>query len=182
MGYSHFPNPGSGFAPACLGQEREGRALEGGVPCHFRCADSIRVSDSNRGDPMTRQKPAAEKLTPEPDQMKSKRFSAQELSRPVREMVEGLHAVCDAVEAGVPLDKVATVRTCTIDVRLPELSSAQIRSIRNSLGLSQALFATSSELGCRPCGRGSKGTVLLRQWPAAFWASSATILSTGEES
>ena len=96
---------------------------------------------------MTRQKPAAEKLTPEPDQMKSKRFSAQELSRPVREMVEGLHAVCDAVEAGVPLDKVATVRTCTIDVRLPELSSAQIRSIRNSLGLSQALFATFLGVG-----------------------------------
>ena len=96
---------------------------------------------------MSRQKKAAGKLIPGPDGMKSRRLPAEELSRPVREMVEGLHAVCDAVEAGVPLEKVATVRTCTIDVRLPELSAAQIRSIRNSLGLSQALFATFLGVG-----------------------------------
>ena len=29
----------------------------------------------------------------------------------VREMVDGLHAICDAVQAGVPLERVATVRT-----------------------------------------------------------------------
>ena len=87
---------------------------------------------------MSRRKAAAGNLIPDLDKLKSRRLPVEELSLPVREMVEGLHAVCNAVEAGVPLEKVATVRTCTINVRLPELSSAQIRSIRNSLGLSQA--------------------------------------------
>ncbi len=96
---------------------------------------------------MSRQKATAGKPIPGQDKVKSKRLPAEELSRTVREMVEGLHAVCDAVEAGVPLQKVATVRTCAIDVRLPELSSAQIRSIRSSLGLSQALFATFLGVG-----------------------------------
>ncbi len=91
---------------------------------------------------MTRQKAAAGKLIPGPDEMKSRQLPAEKLSRPVQEMVEELHAICDAVEAGVRLEQVATVRTCAIDVRLPELSSAQIRSIRNSLGVSQSLFAT----------------------------------------
>ncbi len=91
---------------------------------------------------MSRQKPATGDLIPGPDQRKSKRPALEKLSQPVQEMVQELHAVCAAVEAGVPLEKVATVRTCTIDVRLPELSPAQIRAIRDSLGLSQALFAT----------------------------------------
>lgn len=96
---------------------------------------------------MSRQKTAAGKLIPGPGGTKSRRLPLEELSRPVREMVEGLHAVCAAVETGVPLEKVATVRTCMIDVRSPELSAAQVRSIRESLGLSQALFATFLGVG-----------------------------------
>jgi putative transcriptional regulator len=56
-------------------------------------------------------------------------------------MVEDLHAVCDAIEAGVPLERVATVRAYRIDVELPALNPRDIRLIRESLGLSQALFA-----------------------------------------
>lgn len=96
---------------------------------------------------MSRQKAAAGKLMTRPGEMESRPLRARELSGPVREMVHGLPAGCDAVEAGLPLEKVSTVRTCTIDVRSPELSSAQIRAIRDSLGLSQALFATFLGVG-----------------------------------
>ena len=96
---------------------------------------------------MSRPKVAAGNLVPSPDEKTSRRRASTELSEPIREMVEGLHAICDALEAGVPLEKAATVRTCTIDVRLPEMSPAQIRSIRDSLGLSQALFATFLGVG-----------------------------------
>jgi putative transcriptional regulator len=57
-------------------------------------------------------------------------------------MVEGLHALCDAVEAGVPLEKAVTVRTSTTNARPPVLSPSQIRAIRSSLNLSETLFAT----------------------------------------
>jgi putative transcriptional regulator len=56
--------------------------------------------------------------------------------------VEELHALCDAVEAGVPLEKAAKVRTTAIYVRPPVLSPSQIRAIRSSLNLSETLFAT----------------------------------------
>ena len=56
-------------------------------------------------------------------------------------MVAGLHELCDAIETGVPLERVATVRTYRIDLAPPELSPAEVRSIREDLGLSQALFA-----------------------------------------
>src|SRR3954452_19974491 len=114
---------------------------------HCRCTDSIRVSDSNGGDPMSRPKAIAGGRIPGPTERKSRRPNSEGLSQPVREMVEGLHAICDAVEAGVPLEKVATVRTCSIDVRLPEISPAQIRSIRDLLGLSQSLFASFLGVG-----------------------------------
>jgi DNA-binding transcriptional regulator YiaG len=73
--------------------------------------------------------------------VKPKRKDAGVLSPRAREMVEGLHAICDAVEAGVPLERVATVRTYQIDITLPTLGPVEVRSIRESLGLSQALFA-----------------------------------------
>ncbi len=72
---------------------------------------------------------------------KPTRTNAEALSPRAREMVEGLHAICDAVEAGVPLEQVATVRTYQIDINLPILGPVEVRSIRESLGLSQALFA-----------------------------------------
>ncbi len=43
--------------------------------------------------------------------VKPKRKDAEALSPRVLEMVEGLHAVCDAIEAGVSIERVATVRT-----------------------------------------------------------------------
>jgi DNA-binding transcriptional regulator YiaG len=59
----------------------------------------------------------------------------------VREMVDGLHAICDAVQAGVPLERVATVRTFrNVSAARPQ-SPGEIRAIRDSLGLSQAGFA-----------------------------------------
>lgn len=80
-----------------------------------------------------------------PDRSRSKvkptRTDAGALSPRAREMVDGLHAICDAVEAGVPLERVATVRTYQIDITLPILGPVEVRSIRESLGLSQALFA-----------------------------------------
>jgi putative transcriptional regulator len=64
-----------------------------------------------------------------------------EPTKQVREVVEELHALCDAVEAGVPLEKAATVRTSTISAQSPALSPSQIRAIRSSLNLSQTRFA-----------------------------------------
>ena len=58
-----------------------------------------------------------------------------------REMVDELHAVCNAVEAGVPLERVATVRTFRIAATARTPSPDEIRAIRDSLGLSQAGFA-----------------------------------------
>ncbi|HEX8200030.1 MAG TPA: helix-turn-helix domain-containing protein [Isosphaeraceae bacterium] len=73
--------------------------------------------------------------------LKGPQRDAGELSPRVREMVDGLHALCDAVEAGTPVERLASVRTCQIDLTPPELSPAAIRAIRESLGLSPALFA-----------------------------------------
>jgi putative transcriptional regulator len=80
-----------------------------------------------------RDRPTTEVKVPQRD--------AEGLSPRVREMVEGLHELCDAVEAGASLERMATVRTYLIDLTPPELSPAAIRAIRESLGLSQALFA-----------------------------------------
>jgi DNA-binding transcriptional regulator YiaG len=56
-------------------------------------------------------------------------------------MVDDLHSVCDAVEAGVPLERVATVRAFRIGAAARAPSPDEIRAIRDSLGLSQAGFA-----------------------------------------
>jgi putative transcriptional regulator len=72
---------------------------------------------------------------------RTKRQDAGKLSPRVEEMVAGLHELCDAIEAGIPLGQVATVRTYRIDLTPPELSPSEVRSIREVLGLSQALFA-----------------------------------------
>jgi DNA-binding transcriptional regulator YiaG len=77
-----------------------------------------------------------------------KRGDHLELSPRVREMVDGLHEVCDAIEAGIPLEQAATVRPAPWRIKPPNLKAADIRAIRESLGLNQALFA--SFLGVRP--------------------------------
>ncbi len=63
------------------------------------------------------------------------------LSPRVREMVDDLHAVCEAIESGVPLERAATVRTVRINPDVTAPSPDEIRAIRGSLGLSQAGFA-----------------------------------------
>jgi putative transcriptional regulator len=63
-------------------------------------------------------------------------------------MVDGLHELCNAIEAGIPLEQAARVRPALVSIRPPNLKAADIRAIRESLGLNQALFA--SFLGVRP--------------------------------
>ena len=65
----------------------------------------------------------------------------------MKELVEGLHHLCDALEAGAPLERVATVRTYQIAFTLPDLGPTAIRTIRESLGLSQTLFAAFLGVG-----------------------------------
>ncbi len=66
---------------------------------------------------------------------------AAALSPRVREMVDGLHAVCDAIESGIPPERAATLRTLRIPSDVPPPSPDEIRAIRDSLGLGQAGFA-----------------------------------------
>ncbi len=69
------------------------------------------------------------------------RAQDESLSPHLRELVDDLHAVCDAIESGVPLERAATVRTFRINTGIPAPSADEIRAIRGSLGLSQAGFA-----------------------------------------
>jgi putative transcriptional regulator len=77
---------------------------------------------------------------PKPGSRPSRKH-AEALSPRVREMVDDLHAVCDAVESGIPLERVATVRAVRVRAEIPTPSPDEIRAIRDSLGLSQAGFA-----------------------------------------
>jgi DNA-binding transcriptional regulator YiaG len=63
-------------------------------------------------------------------------------------MVDGLHELCDAIEAGIPREQAATVRPSPWRIKPPDLKAADVRAIRESLGLNQVLFA--SFLGVRP--------------------------------
>jgi putative transcriptional regulator len=63
------------------------------------------------------------------------------LSPRVREIVDDLNQLCDKLESGVPLEKAATVRPAPLRVRPPELTPIEVRAIRESLGLNQAIFA-----------------------------------------
>jgi DNA-binding transcriptional regulator YiaG len=103
-------------------------------------------------------------------------------------MVDELHAVCDAVEAGIPLEQVATVRTLRIGASTRAPSPDEIRAIRDSLGLSQAGFADflgaglttvrSWELGQRePSGLARRFLGAIRDDPA-YWR--ARLERTGE--
>jgi DNA-binding transcriptional regulator YiaG len=88
---------------------------------------------------MSRRKATADEVASSKEA--STRTCPVELSQQVREVVEELNALCDTVEAGVPLEKAATVRTSTINAQPPVLSPAQIRAIRSSLNMSEPLFA-----------------------------------------
>jgi putative transcriptional regulator len=78
----------------------------------------------------------------------AKRGDRRELSPRVREMVDGLHELCDALEAGTPLEQAARVRPSPLSIKPPDLKAADIRAIRESLGLNPAAFAEF--LGVRP--------------------------------
>jgi putative transcriptional regulator len=57
------------------------------------------------------------------------------------EMVAGLTAFCDALEAGVPIETRYTVRTVSLDLRSKPYAANDVKRLRNSLGASQAIFA-----------------------------------------
>jgi putative transcriptional regulator len=57
------------------------------------------------------------------------------------EMVAGLSAFCDALEAGVPIETRHTVRTVSLDLRSKPYAADDVKRLRNSLGASQAIFA-----------------------------------------
>jgi DNA-binding transcriptional regulator YiaG len=65
----------------------------------------------------------------------------QPLSPLAAEMVAGLSAFCDAIEAGEPIEKRFTIRTVTLDLKPKDYSADDVRHVRETLGASQALLA-----------------------------------------
>ncbi len=57
------------------------------------------------------------------------------------EMVAGLSAFCDALEAGEPIEKRFTVRTVHLDLQPKPYSADDIKKVRKALNASQALLA-----------------------------------------
>jgi putative transcriptional regulator len=57
------------------------------------------------------------------------------------EMVAGLSAFCDALEAGEPIEKRFTVRTVHLDLQPKPYSADDIKQVRKALNASQALLA-----------------------------------------
>jgi putative transcriptional regulator len=57
------------------------------------------------------------------------------------EMVAGLSAFCDALEAGEPIEKRFTVRTVHLDLQPTSYAAEDIKNVRKMLNASQALFA-----------------------------------------
>jgi DNA-binding transcriptional regulator YiaG len=121
----------------------------------------------------------------------AKRKQPQALSPRVREMVDDLHAICDAVESGIPLERVATVRTFRVRAEIPAPSPDEIRAIRGSLGLSQAGFAEflgaglgtvrSWELGQRePSALARRFLGAIRDDPA-YWRGRLATMSRPQE-
>lgn len=57
------------------------------------------------------------------------------------EMVAGLSAFCDALEAGEPIAKQFTVRTVSLDLESRPYAAADVKRVRAKLNASQALLA-----------------------------------------
>jgi putative transcriptional regulator len=57
------------------------------------------------------------------------------------EMVAGLSAFCDALEADEPIEKRFTVRTVHLDLHPKHYSAADVKHVRLTLKASQALLA-----------------------------------------
>ena len=121
----------------------------------------------------------------------TKRRGPEAVSPRVREMVDELHVICEAVEAGSELEQVATVRTVRLPGGVPTPSPDEIRAIRGSLGLSRAEFAEflgaglgtvrSWELGHRePSSLARRFLVAIRDDPA-YWRGRLTTTSGSQE-
>jgi DNA-binding transcriptional regulator YiaG len=63
------------------------------------------------------------------------------LSPLAAEMVAGLSAFCDAVEAGESVAKRFTIRTVTLDLKPKPYGPDDVKIVRTRLGASQALLA-----------------------------------------
>lgn len=57
------------------------------------------------------------------------------------EMVAGLSAFCDALEAGEPIEKRFTVRTVTLELHLKPYGADDVKHVRKLLNASQTLLA-----------------------------------------
>jgi putative transcriptional regulator len=57
------------------------------------------------------------------------------------EMVAGLSAFCDALEAGEPIEKRFTVRTVSLDLQPKAYGAEDVKQVRGILNASQALLA-----------------------------------------
>ena len=75
-------------------------------------------------------------------------------------MVGELHELCDAIEAGIPLDNAARVRSAPLDVKLPVVSPEGVRAVRECLGLNQATFAEFLGIGVSTLRRWELGEVV----------------------
>lgn len=67
--------------------------------------------------------------------------NGQQLSPLGAEMVEGLAAFCDALEAGEPLETRYTVRTVKLDLDTTPYGPDDVKALRGRFHASQALFA-----------------------------------------
>ena len=83
------------------------------------------------------------------------------LSPRVREMVEEVHKLCDAVDRGMSLDEAARVRTASIDLKPPVIGPEDVRVVRESLGLNQAMFADYLGVGLSTLRRWEQGQAIL---------------------
>jgi putative transcriptional regulator len=57
------------------------------------------------------------------------------------EMIAGMSAFCDALEAGEPIEKRFTVRTVSLDLRPKPYGPGDVKHVRAVLNASQALLA-----------------------------------------
>ncbi len=57
------------------------------------------------------------------------------------EMVAGMSAFCDALEAGEPVEKRFTIRTVTLDLHSKPYGPDDVKRVRSKLNASQALLA-----------------------------------------
>jgi putative transcriptional regulator len=63
------------------------------------------------------------------------------ISPMVAEMVAGLNAFCDAIEAGEPIEKRFTIRTVKLNLKPKAYGPEDVKYVRNTLNASQSLLA-----------------------------------------